>query len=800
MPEPQSTSPDNLIGCTLHHGEYSIQRILGHGGMGKVYLATHTSLGTRFAIKQARADQPLPDNVTAELDAILRGQRSGSSEETDSEGDFPTSGGIHTDRFLREALLLARLEHPAIPTLYDYFAQDGYWYLVMDYIPGPTLGVYLRQQQQQPIPALEALNYAMQLCDVLDYLHRQSPPIVFRDMKPSNIILTPERALMLVDFGISRYFKVGQVNDTIEFGSPGYAPPEQYQGHAQTDARSDLYSLGVLLHEMVTGKRPASMGTPLSPPQSLNSSLSASVSGLIALATRSEPMYRFQSAQALYMALERVYTIEEWRTYQQQLYQDNEQREATTSARASVSGIKFEQTALTSTAQSGEKTAIEGETPRILPSRPPTTPPPSSPWSLQQRHAIRQSIQQTHRKQREQSSPTTPPEGQSTATPAISIRKDETTSATQAPTRPTTPRSERVVQICFALAMVVFLILSSVFTVIHIQHAGNTPHSPQSSAAANPAPQLWKALPSLPAPEADNASAYMLVKGRPYVYVSGGFRSHKQNPRYDHNLYRYDILSARWETVNGHFPGMLNNAMTTDNQDHLFFTAGYSTDSYNVVSALYIYQPDSNSLRKETPPDLIGYGGSMIADDHGHLYISQGFMQAGQPNTQAAAGWYRYDIAADQWQSLAPLPQGLGYTVLAFDRGGGILMLGGAGDAGQHNQSDQIYRYDIARDSWKQLPATMPQPLSGSANCMATANQAIIIGGYDAQNNRGLAQTWLLDLTTLHWTALPPVPNGGSALGTAACDGKDTIFAERGGDNVNQPTQDFWQITLPPVG
>src|SRR5207302_10581031 len=98
---------------------------------------------------------------------------------------------------------------------------------------------------------------AMQLCDVLDYLHKQSPPVIFRDLKPSNAILTPDGRLMLVDFGIARYYKEGQINDTIDFGSPGYASPEQYEGSGQTDARSDLFSLGVILHEMLSGQRPA---------------------------------------------------------------------------------------------------------------------------------------------------------------------------------------------------------------------------------------------------------------------------------------------------------------------------------------------------------------------------------------------------------------------------------------------------------------------------------------------------------------------------------------------------------------
>ncbi|HEV2581666.1 MAG TPA: serine/threonine-protein kinase, partial [Ktedonobacteraceae bacterium] len=297
---------ESFIGKSLHQGEYVIEASIGRGGMGQVFLASHRTLDVPVAIKQARADQPLPESVQKELDTLLAQEpenapgRSGHTAAL----DFPLSGGAHTDRFLREALLLARLRHPAIPTLYDYFLEDGYWYLVMEYVPGPTLASYIRQNA--PLPPLEALNYTMQLCDVLDYLQQQTPPVVFRDLKPSNVILSPEGRLALVDFGIARYFKEGQINDTTDFGSPGYASPEQYEGSGQTDGRSDVYSLGVILHEMLSGKRPARGGSRGSQPEALrriNPALSPALSGLVAVATRPEPMYRFQTARAFYLAL-----------------------------------------------------------------------------------------------------------------------------------------------------------------------------------------------------------------------------------------------------------------------------------------------------------------------------------------------------------------------------------------------------------------------------------------------------------------------------------------------------------------
>src|SRR5438270_3052786 len=312
----RGTDYENLVGRMLRNGEYIIEAILGQGGMGRVLLASHTTLLVPVAIKQGLADQPIPEIVLAELDRLLHTdnllRRTTANKLT--EQDFPLIGGVQSDRFLREALLLARLQHASLPVIYDYFIEDGYWYLVMDYIPGPTLSAYMHKHA--PLPSLEALNYAMQLCDVLEYLHKQSPPIIFRDLKPSNIILSPDGRVMLVDFGIARYFKAGQLNDTAEFGSPGYAPPEQYKGEGQTDGRSDLYSLGVLLHEMLSGQHPIGVGEKLGSLHVINPAISPVLSGLVSIATRPEPAYRFQSAHTLYLALERAYTIEERKTYQ----------------------------------------------------------------------------------------------------------------------------------------------------------------------------------------------------------------------------------------------------------------------------------------------------------------------------------------------------------------------------------------------------------------------------------------------------------------------------------------------------
>jgi len=193
----------------------------------------------------------------------------------------------------------------------------------------------------------------------------------------------------------------------------------------------------------------------------------------------------------------------------------------------------------------------------------------------------------------------------------------------------------------------------------------------------------------------------------------------------------------------------------------------------------------------------IGFGSAIIADQQGHLYISQGFMIAGHPEATAGTGWYRYDINTGQWHQLASLPLGLGYIILAPDNHGGILMLTGSHDAGQHEPTSQIYRYDITQNTWRLEQATSPSALSGTASCLDQHGHIVIIGGYDPIHNVTLAQTWLVNLQTLQWQPLPPLPQGGSFLGAAACDGKGHVYLVRGANNLARPTTDFLILTLP---
>src|SRR5579884_2401880 len=226
------TTGDLLTINTLLKGRYRIMSRVGQGGFGSVYKATDTQQGRYVAVKEINLSKLKPQEI---IEA--------------------------TDAFNREVSALSQLQHPNLPVMYDHFTDPDHWYLIMDFIEGNTLERYLEQAAHgsaspRGIQMQDVLRIGIQLCTVLDYLHKHTPPIIFRDLKPSNVMLAPGQHIYLIDFGIARQFKPGQARDTIAFGSPGYAAPEQY-GKAQTTPRSDVYSLGAILHQMLSGNDPS---------------------------------------------------------------------------------------------------------------------------------------------------------------------------------------------------------------------------------------------------------------------------------------------------------------------------------------------------------------------------------------------------------------------------------------------------------------------------------------------------------------------------------------------------------------
>ena len=255
-------------------GQFRIVRVLGIGGMGAVYLAEDTSLfGQRWAVKE------LLDSFTS-----------------------PQERAAAWKQFEQEARILVALDHPNLPKIVRHFSENGRLYLVMTFIEGQTLEKVL-EQAKGPLPETQVLEWAKQICDVLQYLHSQSPPVVFRDLKPSNIMLGRDGRIFLIDFGIARLFDPTKQTDTLKMGSRGYAPPEQYAGMGRTDPRSDIYGLGATLYHLLTGMVPAEailrilpQPVPLTPPRRLNPALSQSAEQAVLTAMNVDPGRRFQSA------------------------------------------------------------------------------------------------------------------------------------------------------------------------------------------------------------------------------------------------------------------------------------------------------------------------------------------------------------------------------------------------------------------------------------------------------------------------------------------------------------------------
>ncbi len=224
-----SNSLTGLLAIThLLKQRYRIISQLRQGGFGAVYKAEDTLFGNALrAVKEMSQSSLNAQELNEAIDA-----------------------------FKREAVLLAGLMHQNLPRIYDHFTDGGRWYLVMDFIEGETLEVHLSKMLGGRLPLEEILNIGIQLCTVLDYLHTRQQPIIFRDLKPANVMLTTDGHLYLIDFGIARHFKPGKTKDTSAIGTVGYAPPEQY-GKAQTTYSADIYALGATLHQLLSGNDPA---------------------------------------------------------------------------------------------------------------------------------------------------------------------------------------------------------------------------------------------------------------------------------------------------------------------------------------------------------------------------------------------------------------------------------------------------------------------------------------------------------------------------------------------------------------
>lgn len=245
--------------------KYEVIKVIGEGGMGTVYLCRNNRLGNLWAIKEIKSD------FTSKVD------------------------------FLAEPNILKNLNHPSIPRIVDIFYENDNLYMVEDYIEGQTLKEYVSERGS--LTSEDSIKIALQLCSILEYLHSFDPPIIYRDLKPSNVMIKANKQIMLIDFGIARTYKEGQDSDTVILGSRGYIAPEQLI-NIQSNIQTDIYSLGATLYFMLTGK------TPVSPKELLNDdsyplNLNRNIIEVVKKAAAIEPQNRYKNIKDFHSDLQK---------------------------------------------------------------------------------------------------------------------------------------------------------------------------------------------------------------------------------------------------------------------------------------------------------------------------------------------------------------------------------------------------------------------------------------------------------------------------------------------------------------
>lgn len=261
---------------TVLDGKYEILKEIGRGGMSIVYLARDNRLNKQWAVKEMKNDG------SKSTETLLKGLE-------------------------REANILKNVDHPVLPRIVDIINSRGTIYVVMDFIEGTNLGDVLKQEGAQDQE--DVIEWGRELASALDYLHSMDPPIIYRDMKPANVMLRPEGGVKLIDFGTAKEYTIENNADTTALGTRGYAAPEQFgdaqgRGIYKTDARTDIYNLGATMYHMVTGMNPCEPPYEIKPIRQWNPALSTGLEQIILKCTQPNPNDRYQSCSELLYALD----------------------------------------------------------------------------------------------------------------------------------------------------------------------------------------------------------------------------------------------------------------------------------------------------------------------------------------------------------------------------------------------------------------------------------------------------------------------------------------------------------------
>ena len=261
---------------SLVDGRYKILSEIGHGGMSVVYMAINEKANKTWAVKEVRKDGKLDFNTV----------RAGLMAEIET---------------------LKKLNHPNLPSIVDVIEDQDSFIIVMDYIEGRSLDVILEETGAQSED--NVVEWAIQLCDVFGYLHSRTPPIIYRDMKPANVMLKPDGNIMVIDFGTAKTYDVNY-GETTGIGTRGYAAPEQYGGLGRTDARTDIYCLGLSMYHMLTNVNPCVTLVTDKSIRAVNPALSRGLDQIIIKCTQDNPDDRYQSCAELMYDLENYQNLE----------------------------------------------------------------------------------------------------------------------------------------------------------------------------------------------------------------------------------------------------------------------------------------------------------------------------------------------------------------------------------------------------------------------------------------------------------------------------------------------------------
>lgn len=263
---------------------YELQKVVGKGGVFTVYLALDKRLNKQWAVKVCKKNDKNP---------------------------------VIANMALQEVYMVQKLNHPAIPKIVDFAEDAEHFYVIQEYVYGETLETLVRLHGAQPEETV--INWAKQICDVMAYLHGLNPPHIYRDMKPANLILTPEGKIKMVDFGIMRQYKPGATEDETWLGTRGYAAPEQYGGRGQTDTRTDIYGIGATLYRLFTGIDLQEQPIMKSLAQ-VNPHLPMALHDIIMKCTETERNKRYQSCDELINALEGYCCVKHKKSFFEKLF------------------------------------------------------------------------------------------------------------------------------------------------------------------------------------------------------------------------------------------------------------------------------------------------------------------------------------------------------------------------------------------------------------------------------------------------------------------------------------------------